>query len=185
MLKKITTLVRITCFSAIALIVDRSTAQALTVSLSSFNAIDEYIYTLELADNEALYATDADSPTGNESFIRLSEMINVSNASIDDTAPFEITNQNTTTVELQPTQTIVGSQTFTNFLTVISPSRSGTIDYSTAHVDSTVFGSELDITNLSTVTGPSVAVPFEFSPGLGLLLMLGLLSRVSTRKIKL
>ena len=59
-------------------------------------------------------------------------------------------------------------------LTIVSTATSGTIDYSTAYVDSTISGSELSIADSDTVTGPSVAVPFEFSLGLGLLLMLGL-----------
>ena len=173
-LTKLTNFSILSCLSAIAIVATPNTVRAFDFNLSNYDdSSNTYTYNLELENNEDMYATNADSPTGNESFIRLSGMTGVFNTSINSAAPFEIISQNPTTIELQPTITIEGAQTFSNFLTINSTATPGTVDSSLAYVDS-AFTTELDVTQNLSVTGPATPVPFELSPNLGIFTLIGI-----------
>ena len=172
---KLINLVTVSSLTAIAIVATPNTVRAFDFDLSNYDdSSNAYTYNLELENNEDMYATDADSPTGNESFIRLSGMSDVSGASINGTTLFEITSQNSTTVELQPTETINGAQTFSNFLTINSTVTPGTVDSSLAYVDSTFSSVEFDVTPNLSVAGPATPVPFEPSPNLGIFTIIGI-----------
>ena len=174
-LTKLTNFLSLSCLTAIAIVATPNTVRAFDFDLSNYDdSSNTYTYNLELENNEDMYATDADSPTGNESFIRLSGMTGVFDTSINSAAPFEIISQNPTTIELQPTITIEGAQTFVNFLTINSTATPGTVDSSLAYVDSAFATAELDVTQNLSVTGPATPVPFELSPNLGIFTLIGI-----------
>lgn len=155
---RLSSLLTTTCFAFCGWsFVQAEVTSAITLNYNGRTS-NEYSYTLQLnSPDEYLGAGD---------ILSFTNLFGVTSASAD--APYTLSFLSDNQVELVVNSTTFGLSNFD--ISIFSPAAPGPVNYLAEYQDSTFGG----LSQSATITGPAVAqaVPFEFSPSLGLFSLL-------------